>query len=159
MRAVAHIALCLMLSVPIAHAQTPEDDRRAAKEKFQRAQDLYQQGKFGEAIALLQELRAIRKEPVLLYNLARAYEGQGDLEEALDAYTGYLEEAPDARDRGAIEKRIESIEQQLRELEEKEATPAPAPDTIIVEEDSSLIAIPIAIRTSIRQPIVRDTTR
>ena len=97
-----------------------EDDdgqRERALDLFEEAETLYDEGRLDEAVERLVEARSLYPEPVLLYNLARAYEGLGQLEDALDAYTRFLEETPDASDRGAIERRIESIRAQLAERE------------------------------------------
>jgi hypothetical protein len=57
---------------------------------------------------------------VLLYNLARAYEGLGDSAHAVDAYATYLTEAPAAPDRGAIEERIRTLRREIAEREKLE---------------------------------------
>ena len=68
-----------------------------------------------DAVELLVRAREIHPEPVLLYNLARAYEALGELDEALAAYRQYLTERPDTEDRGAIETRIAALESQIAE--------------------------------------------
>jgi len=80
-----------------------------AAELFQESVDSYRKGDFRTTIALLQEAYALDPQPVLLYNLARAYEGVGDTDSAIDAYTRYLALDPKARDRGAIEQRITTL--------------------------------------------------
>ena len=105
-------------------------------ERFEQAQKLYREGRFAEAVEILRELIALKPEPVLYYNLARAYDGDGKWEEAIDSYRRFLELSPEVDDRGAIEKRIETLQAQLddrqrlaREAEQKEAPPpAPADD-------------------------------
>ena len=94
-------------------AQVPARDR--ALDLFEQAERVYAAGDVERAVALLVEARALYPEPVLLYNLARAYETLGRLPDALDAYDRYLREAPDAPDRGAIVARIAAIRQQLAE--------------------------------------------
>lgn len=90
-------------------------DREQALELFEEALEHYRAGRFRQAADLLLRARELHAEPVLLYNLARAYEGLGELDNALDAYVRYLEEQPDAKDRGAIERRIETLREQIAE--------------------------------------------
>ena len=107
-------------------------------ERFERAQQLYREGLFSESAELLRELIALKAEPVLYYNLARAYDSDGKLAEAIDSYLRFIELAPEVKDRGAIEKRIETLRRQLderarlargsREAKADQSAPAPAVD-------------------------------
>lgn len=72
----------------------------------------YNQGRFRDAISKLEKAYRLKPEPVLLYNLARAYEGVGDLEHAVGAYRAFLVAEPSIEDRGAIEQRILTLDQQ-----------------------------------------------
>src|SRR6185369_15816191 len=70
------------------------------------------------AVELLQQARALHPgEPLIVYNVARAYEGLGRLSEARDAYATYLREAPNAAEVGAVEVRIRSIDEAIAERE------------------------------------------
>src|SRR5678815_3855263 len=107
------------------------DPKAEALELFNQSADLYRQGKFDEAAKLLEKAYAIHPEPVLLYNLGRAYEGLGENQKAVDAYTRYLKDAPDAKDRGALEKRIETLKAQIekdKKFAEREAEAAKPED-------------------------------
>lgn len=95
-----------------AAAQTPQ--ARAA-ELFAKGADAYKRGDFKQAIALLVEARSLDPQPVLLYNLGRAYEDSGDGDAAIATFTKYLEEDPKAGDRGAIEQRVERLKRQRDE--------------------------------------------
>jgi tetratricopeptide (TPR) repeat protein len=98
-----------------------EPTKSAKKEAFRLYQDSekrYREGKFEEAAAMLRKAYALDPAPTLLFNLARALESAGDLEGAQDSYRQYLAADPNAKDRGAIEKRLATLETQLREREE-----------------------------------------
>jgi len=95
-----------------APAQTPQ--ARAA-ELFNKGAEAYRRGDFPQAIALLLEARSLDPQPVLLYNLGRAYEDSGDVDAAIATFTKYLEEDPKAGDRGAIEQRVERLKRQRDE--------------------------------------------
>lgn len=93
-----------------ARGQTAED---RAYELFEQAEARYAEGELDAAVTLLLEARELIDNPTLLYNLARCYEGLGQLPEAATAYRQFLEEASDPPARGAIEQRIAAIEAQL----------------------------------------------
>lgn len=134
-------------------AEQGADAEAQALELFERSEALYREGDFEQAAALLERAYQLHPEPTLLYNLARAREGQGELVAAADAYERYLAAAADAPDRGAIEQRILSLrarekerleleqqqqraEQRLAELEQRQAAKPKADD------DGSVLAGP-----------------
>ncbi len=101
-------------------------DPRAREQAFAiyaESRERYAEGDFDAAVALLERAYARFPEPVLLYNLARTLEGMARWRDAADAYECYLERQPDARDRGAIERRVEA----LRRTDD-EVRPPPLPD-------------------------------
>jgi tetratricopeptide (TPR) repeat protein len=125
----------------VASAQVESSEAiQRARELFKKSAQSYREGKLEEAIDLLNEAYRLDPKPVLLYNLARAYEGLGDTPRAIEGYRRYLEEDPAAADRGALEQRIATLERQQREREAleraaaeraaapKEKSAAPAPD-------------------------------
>jgi tetratricopeptide (TPR) repeat protein len=124
------IAVAALCSMP--HATLAQPAREEALDLFEQAEDRYREGDLTGAIELLTRARSLHPEPVLLYNLARAYEGLGRFDEALEAYRQYLVEHPEARDRGAIERRITSLSAELEErrrLEQaRDARPSGEPD-------------------------------
>jgi tetratricopeptide (TPR) repeat protein len=110
-------------AAPVGSAeQQPTDpkDKERALELFAQSEQLYNQGKFSEAAALLEQAFAMYKEPTLLYNLARAREGNGEAVAAADAYQAYLDRVPDAADRGAMEQRIRRLREQERNRQQLE---------------------------------------
>jgi len=116
---VATVATACGLS-PTAYGQqsSVEDQRRErAVELFERSEQLYSDGEFGEAAELLERAYELYEDPTLLFNLARARENEGQLEAAIEAYERYIEAKPDAVDRGAIEKRIARLRQEIAERE------------------------------------------
>lgn len=96
-----------------------------ALDLFEQSAKAYREGRFQEAVDLLLEARKVKPEPVLLYNLGRAYEALGRTVEAADAYDQYLREDPRAADRRAIEGRVATLRAQAAELEKARAA-APA---------------------------------
>ena len=102
----------------VASAQVESSEAiQRARELFKKSAQSYREGRLQEAIDLLTEAYGLDPKPVLLYNLARAFEGLGDTPRAIEAYRRYLEKDPDAADRGALAQRIATLERQQRERE------------------------------------------
>lgn len=97
-----------------------------ALDLFEQGAKAYREGRFQDAVDLLLEARKLKSEPVLLYDLGRAYEALGKPVEAADAYEQYLREDPRAADRRAIEGRIATLRGQAAELERARAAQAPS---------------------------------
>jgi tetratricopeptide (TPR) repeat protein len=80
---------------------------------FERSKEAYRNGRFDEAAALLVRAYDLSPHAVMLYNLARAYEGSGRIDEALQAYRRYLQAEPHPPDRGAIEERCATLQREI----------------------------------------------
>jgi tetratricopeptide (TPR) repeat protein len=98
---------------------------------------LYDRGDFTAAIGLLESAYAEFPEPVLLYDLGRAHEGLGDDQAAIAAYEGYLAARSDQKNRGGIERRLQTLRLRVdatrrhaAELAAKSAPPAPRSTTV-----------------------------
>ena len=135
MRAVA-CALALVLSsgmvVPRAMAQTDDEPakpmtpaKKEAEQHYKRARELYQLGRYREAIAQLEA--ALKLDPQgaeLLYNLGLVHEKLGDADEAIDAYRRYLSvlgDDADPEEKKKIEGVIKRLEGAKQELAAREA--------------------------------------
>ncbi len=140
------MVVAIALAATPAHADETRDKTPKARalELFEQSARAYREGRFQDAIDLLLEARRVKPEPVLLYNLGRAYEAIGKPTEAADAYAAYLAEDPRAEDRLAIEGRIATLRAQAVQLDkaknaaaaerrpppEAEAEPESGPPTI-----------------------------
>ena len=102
--------------------------RQRALDLFEQSARAYREGRFQDAIDLLLEARRVKPEPVLLYNLGRAYEALGKQTEAADAYAGYIAEDPRAADRRAIEGRIATLRAQAEQLDKAKSPPSAPPE-------------------------------
>ena len=103
-------------------AAEPDD----ASARFARAETMYREGRYEEAIAVLEELIEDYPEPILYFNLGRANESSGRIEAAISAYDSYLEAAPDAPDRESVRDRIA----RLRQRQRPEPSPVPTPPVL-----------------------------
>ena len=118
----------LMEATPARADDASSASDARALELFEKSEAAYDAGRFADAIALLRESYALKKEPVLLYNMGRSYEGLGDIGAAAEAYEGFLRAQPRTPDRGALERRIATLRRQLAEKEalKKKASQRPA---------------------------------
>ncbi len=96
-----------------------------AEAHYKRARELYQLGRYREAIAQLEAaLKLDPKGAELLYNLGLVHEKLGDADEAIDAYTRYLKAlGPDAdpEEVAKIKSIIRRLEGAKAELKAREA--------------------------------------
>jgi tetratricopeptide (TPR) repeat protein len=115
--AISVFILCAATQAAAAGARAADlaPDARRATELFNRSDDAYRNGRFKEAVDLLKEAYRLAPDPVLLYNLARAYEGLGDMPNAVESYSGYLRAAPTASDRASVERRIAALRAAIEE--------------------------------------------
>jgi tetratricopeptide (TPR) repeat protein len=121
---------------PAPSAQAEKKPEARAAELYEKSAEAYKRGEFSAAVDLLKEAYGLDPQPVLLYNLARAYEGLGDLDHAIDGYERYLAQSPKAEDRGSIEQRILTLRRmrderaalvKQNEQKKKEQPPPPPP--------------------------------
>jgi tetratricopeptide (TPR) repeat protein len=99
---------------PSAEVRAVDLNRRSA--------ELFRQGRYSEAAALLREAYRLKPDPVLQYNLARACDLMADYACAVAAYESYLTKAQPT-DRPAVEARLASSRARLAEAPADAATP------------------------------------
>lgn len=103
--------------------------------QFSQAETLYREGRYEEAIEILEALIEAHDAPILRFNLGRAYESAGLLDPAIAAYQEYLQTAPDAPDRDSVKARIERLESRAPDESEPVPTPDPVQPRAPVERD------------------------
>ena len=119
----AGVLVAVLLVAATAHADDKTAKRRAG-ELAAEAQQHYKRGEFEVSAALVRQAYALYPEPNLLYNLARSLEGMGDKKGALEAYQQYLATGKDIEDRGALERRVATMQAEL-DAANKPAEPPP----------------------------------
>jgi tetratricopeptide (TPR) repeat protein len=87
-------------------AASARTDLEQMREVFELANRLYMEQRFHEAHELFLEAHAIKPGAALLYNAGVSLEKAGDPCQALEYFQRYLDDAPEARDRGAVTERI-----------------------------------------------------
>lgn len=128
----ASLAL-LALAPSTVHAQFASPDARA-RELYIEGDRHYQEGRYEQAVQAFQESYRLSGRPLLLFNLANAYERLGRYQDALEALRGYAPHAPFG-EQAQVRARIASLEQRAREAPTQPAAPAGAPrgdDALIV---------------------------
>jgi len=108
----AGVLVAVLLAAATAHADDKAAKRRAGELAAEAAQH-YKRGEFEVSAALVRQAYGLYPEPNLLYNLARSLEGMGDKKGALEAYQQYLATAKDIEDRGALERRVATLQAEL----------------------------------------------
>ncbi len=100
---------------PAAPAQPSAVDR--AKRHYQRGSEAFDVGRFDEAIKELEESYRLSGESVLLFNIARAYEKLGNLEEAMRHYRDYVDLTGNLseEDKAEVAKTVAELEKKRRE--------------------------------------------
>lgn len=94
-------------------AQLSAEEEQEVMSLLDEAEDYYDQGRFRAALARFNEAYALFPHPDLLYRIGRCYEQVGNDELAIEHYRQFLEEVPDARERGRIERTIANLEEGL----------------------------------------------
>ena len=122
-------ALLLVLGFVVGPTLAPSTARaedqatKQARQHSRNAKQYFDLGQWNEAIAEYREAYRLRSDPAFLFNIAQAYRRKGDLQPALDLYKNYLIENPTTPKRGDIEKRIQTLEE---EMKKRQAASAPA---------------------------------
>ncbi len=135
----------LSVATPAAAAERSpsEAERQRAVELVQKSRKHYKAGEFSAAAELLQQAYATYPEPVLQFNLAKAFEGMGRFEKAVAAYEIYLATALDVEDRPAIEARVATLKREIeqraalrrqRDAERQRADKAKGKTRVVVKE-------------------------
>lgn len=105
------LASAPLLAQVSAYAQAPGADAEArALVLFEAAEVRYQEGRYREAIDLLEDAWSIHPEPAMLYNMGLSHEELGEHDRALEVYRRYLALDPESPVRASVEERIARLE-------------------------------------------------
>ena len=116
-------ALCAVPTFALAQTGDMSDEELTrAIELFDNGATLYEEGQYEEAILAWEESYRISGEPLLVFNIANAYERVGGLENlriALGNFNQYRAYAP-SDERDTLERRIRNLEARIEDLEAAE---------------------------------------
>lgn len=141
----------LLLTSP-AFAQSPgaQADQQA-RVLYQNGTDLFDEGRYADAIAAWEMAYVLSPRPLLLVNMASAFERLGDNVAALDKLYRYKAFAP-PDERSTIERRIRSLEARMDEDRAIEEAQPVVPR--VTESKPKSTPEPVRAR---REPVVRST--
>jgi tetratricopeptide (TPR) repeat protein len=115
-----------------AFAQSP-DALKKAQASFDAGQTAYLQGKYDEAAQGFQEAYSSRPFPQFLYNIGASFHMKAkkasdvpSYEKAVEFYTRYLKEEPNAGDKAKVEKTIGVLQTEIQRLKNLAAAPTGA---------------------------------
>jgi tetratricopeptide (TPR) repeat protein len=131
--AMAVLAVSMMWgAIPTAWAQAPNavSDDSKARLLFDNGAMLYEEGRYEDAIAAWQRAYELSPRPLLVFNIANAFERQGDWYRAHDALNRYRAFAP-MDERPILDRRIHSLENRIAEEERRRGAPPP----VVVEPE------------------------
>jgi tetratricopeptide (TPR) repeat protein len=96
-----------------APAKATRNPTAEAKAHANRGTNLYNLGRFSEALAEYEAAYLAIQDPPFLFNIAQCHRKMGKNKEALDSYRTYLRVAPEAPNRTEVQKRISELEHQV----------------------------------------------
>jgi hypothetical protein len=110
----ALVAALLCIAPVVAHAESSDEAEitAMAKEHYKLGLDAYKNGKYPEAIKELKKAYLLKRLPALLLNIGATYRKMGDIDNAAYYYKKYLAEAPEAKDRGEVEKTVAELDKE-----------------------------------------------
>ena len=108
-RALLASVLVIGVAAPSQVLADKNDDERA-RVLYDKGNTHFDLAEYDAAIAAFKEAYSISRRPGLLYNIAQAYRKQGNCVQALEFYRNYLRLEPDAKNRGAVDKRIAEMQ-------------------------------------------------
>jgi tetratricopeptide (TPR) repeat protein len=110
----AFLLALLLAAAPLARAEAPAvDDTAEARARFRSGTELYQAGKLREAAAEFETAYRLKPHGTIHFNVAQCRDRLGEWPAALRAYSDYLREVPDAKDRAAVRASMKRIEGKL----------------------------------------------
>jgi len=121
-------------SYPPCNRQPSESDVQGAKGAFQAGTVSFNEADYDRAILYWED--AFRRDctaTLLLHHLARAYEGNGNLEQAIIALRTFLDRTPDTEERPQILRRIEVFEEKIADDKKKAEQAAKARAALAAE--------------------------
>ena len=120
-------------------------DTSAAKDQarmlFAKGVELFQAGRYKDAIDEFLKAHQVFPNPVLSFNAALAYEKMGDSAGALRFYREYLRQDPEAYDRPQVEQQVSALERKLQDKGIQQVTILSQPDGATVRIDGRPVGV------------------
>lgn len=113
------------------------DERERLKSLIETGRTAYEEGDFERSLAKFRQARDMLEHPDFVYRIALAHDRLGNVREAIEAYRQFLEMAPEAEERGKVERTIRELEQRLESRQPTlEITTIPTGAEVFVDAES-----------------------
>ncbi len=111
------LVVVILLVAGILNVSFAQDERNKeeAKKHFEFGKAYYKQSEYNKAIEEFQKAYSLYPHSVILYNIAQAYEKEGNIPMALRFFREYLRASPNAEDKSTILISIQNLEKKLQE--------------------------------------------
>jgi tetratricopeptide (TPR) repeat protein len=111
------LSAMLVIAVGATPARAQDDDPAMVKSErlFRKGKRYFSVGQFENALKAYQAAYDAKPLPDFLFNIAQCYRNLGDYERAVEHYRDYLEQMPDAPNRGNVETTIRDLEREIAE--------------------------------------------
>ncbi len=115
-----------------------KSERQQVQSHVQAGKEAYDSGNFETSLEKFQKALELLEHPDFVYRVALAHEKLGHTQRALENYRRFLEMAPEADDRGKVERTIQRLEDELEKQNPEvdiETTPSGATVRLAGEEE------------------------
>jgi len=134
MRVGTIVGCVLVVAVAAAPAraaalQATESETAAARQHYAQGSRLYDLAEYEPALHEFREAYRIVGDPAFLFNIAQCHRKLGHTQDAISFYRTYLRRAPNAANRGEVERRIAELERPQPEAPAESPRPAPVAAT------------------------------
>jgi hypothetical protein len=129
-RPVVLLACALLVTSPgLGSADEPTPDPAAsvtrARQLFESGTAHYNLSEYREAIEDFKQAYRLKSDPVFLFNIGQCHRQLGEFTQAAQSYRSYLRSAPEAKNRGIVERFIRDMEVAAKRTERPPTTIAP----------------------------------
>jgi hypothetical protein len=115
MTTIAPLLVLLLAAPPEGQGRIAPTPEVRARKAFDRAELLYRQARFQEALEAYSEALGHQRHPAFLFNIGQCHRQLGDHPKALFFFKLFLSEQPDAPNRAEVETRIRELELKVAE--------------------------------------------
>lgn len=125
-------------AVPVVVSREVRDHTgEEARNQHRAGVEAFAAGQYEDAIAAFLTADALHPSSETAFNIAKAYEVEGDNSHALEYYREYLRRAPAANDRDAVTKRVAKLSERiaLRGVQQASFIVAPAGSAVLVDSE------------------------
>jgi tetratricopeptide (TPR) repeat protein len=124
------LVMATVLAVGLCPVATlAQEDAAAAKAHYTAGLQHFNLSEYEQALTEFKDAYRSKPDPVFLYNIGQCHRKLGHADEAATFYRRYLREAPDAKNRNEVERRIAEVGSQPNAQRPPSAgeTPGPSP--------------------------------